>query len=127
MHRPGVELETFRSRVRRPNHYTTEAPVAKVAKAKFLNLCNANTTECASRSIVDHRACVGVSLDPLSATAGHLFYSFSCACYNAISFRDVFFVIMHRLSWRHFKPEARGQPSAVRLGAPHLVTTISVS
>jgi len=25
MHRPGVELATFRSRVRRPNHYTTEA------------------------------------------------------------------------------------------------------
>ena len=28
MHRPGVELATFRSRVRRPNHYTTEALVA---------------------------------------------------------------------------------------------------
>jgi len=26
MHRPGVELAIFRSRVRRPNHYTTEPP-----------------------------------------------------------------------------------------------------
>ena len=26
MHRPGVELANFRSRVRRPNHYTTEEP-----------------------------------------------------------------------------------------------------
>jgi len=25
MQQPGVELATFRSRVRRPNHYTTEA------------------------------------------------------------------------------------------------------
>jgi len=26
MHRPGVELATSRSQVRRPNHYTTEPP-----------------------------------------------------------------------------------------------------
>ena len=26
MHQPGVELATSRSQVRRPNHYTTEAP-----------------------------------------------------------------------------------------------------
>jgi len=29
MHRPGVELATFRSRVRRSDHYTTEAHVVR--------------------------------------------------------------------------------------------------
>ena len=28
MHRPGGELATFRSRVRRANHYTTGSPMA---------------------------------------------------------------------------------------------------
>jgi len=36
MHRPGVELATSRSQVRRPNHYTTE-PHAAVLRAAVYN------------------------------------------------------------------------------------------
>ena len=36
MHRPGTELATSRSRVRRPNHYTTEQPVEH---SHFLRWC----------------------------------------------------------------------------------------
>ena len=35
MHRPGVELATSRSQVRRPNHYTTEPPLTMFRVARI--------------------------------------------------------------------------------------------
>ena len=57
MHRPGVELAIFRSRVRLPNHYTTDLLVEKCDNAFYNveNIIGTLTDRETEKMVVQHR------------------------------------------------------------------------
>ena len=75
MHRPGVELAIFRSRVRRPNQYTTEAPEAQTSNAKTRYGRCVIWVSCSILSC--HLRCMSATLR-LSATSRSRFGEYGC-------------------------------------------------